>query len=1074
MKRQMRNGKKSIRGAMIALAAQIALCVQFARADDGQLFFWKGASWGKFDDPANWDVGAQGSGNPDSLIPGENDVFDFASYADIDLNGKTFTVKRRGKDLTSSDVQNAGSAASWAYLNLTNGTLVVTGHHSKRLNFNIWNGATYRLAGAYADAYGLPDESRQTIHSGGRFEVVKPADILLYGMYITIQDGGYMYFDPNRLHAYPSSSAQKTMQITNNGTLEAPNGIYFTREDWGEYAYTSEYFPRFYQNGGVLKLGGNFGREDRNTAKQVGLTLSGGTVEITNSVSFVNMSANPPTVPEGSALTFDVKADSVFNIAGLAIGERVSITKTGSGDLKFGNSGPSSLAVAAGKVIFTRTIPAPEMSFAEGTHIRVEEELMRIDECEGFSNTVFSVGEALLSVGFRVLCSEDEDILAHAKNCLDAQLLAAGVQAEGRVENGVLVVRSVYPYTFNADTSSDLTDPSAWRCLSVPTADKPVRIRGTGIVNYSSESTRFASITVEEGATLSVAGGTAESPVDLPPIELAYDARLLLTEGSVVQITNVFTCLCNAETLPVFEVATNATAIVQTPGIGWIRSAMQEAQWGEDHGFRLKNVALRWYGTIQTYFSDTGRSNTHCRLLLGWAENGETSYISVDCRGGRYIAASEPNCSLKCRTPLAIAIPNAGGTVVPVGTLYFRDYSCTQRTVSAAANPDYYVPGLFIGRWSEVDNGNPASVRFDVAFEGSTDVNLNGVFRIGGGAHVMLRGPGVKWRYDRKAWNDNDFPRAVVFHDSGSLELEDGAYLGATTADDGNRGVVAKADGEGHKVLTASNSSLELLNWSGNGKNVAEVNDSVLEIGYLRSANTLGNITGVFNGFKSVAISNDFTIAAADVGRGNPGKTSVTSIENWNRRVFVASPLTGTGSLVVSNKLTGAHAVYSMTVTVTNGANTATGKAFAAQTASGAATALVFADGANWAGEVIADGRVSLTNLVSEGGAAEVSFGALRAGSAFPLRVWKTGGAIVANDKVNLASALPGSLSFAFVEMDEPLAIGDGFAVGLYPAECALPRNTDKLRYSAAPCDVDGFVTLMGKYSKPGMTVEVR
>ena len=546
-----------------------------------------------------------------------------------------------------------------------------------------------------------------------------------------------------------------------------------------------------------------------------------------------------------------------------------------------------------------------------------------------------------------------------------------------------------------------------------------------------------------------------------------------MTEGSVVQITNVFTCICNAETLPVFEVATNATAIVQTPGIGWIRSAMDKAQWGEDFGFRLKNVALRWYGNIQTYFSDTGKSNTHCRLSLGWAENGETSYISVDCRGGRYIAASEPNCSLKCRTPLAIAIPNAGGTVVPVGTLYFRDYSCTQRTVSAAANPEYYVPGLFIGRWSEVDNGNPASVRFDVVFEGSTDVNLNGVFRIGGGAHVVLRGNSVKWRYDRKAWND-EFPRAVVFHDSGTLELADGAYLGATTTDDGTRGVVAKADGEGQKVLTASNSSLELLNWSGNGKNVAEVNDSVLEIGYLRSGNTLGNITGVFDGFKSVAISNDFTIAAADVGRGNSGRSSVTSIENWNRRVFVASPLTGTGSLVVSNKLAGAHAVYSMTVTVTNGANTASGKAFAAQTASGAATALVFADGANWAGEVIADGRVSLTNLVSEGGAAEVSFGALRAESAFPLRVWKTGGAIVANDKVNLASALSGPLSFAFVEMDEPLAVGDSFAIGRYPAECALPQNTDKLRYSAAPCDVEGFVTLMGKYSKPGMTVVVR
>jgi hypothetical protein len=163
-----------------------------------------------------------------------------------------------------------------------------------------------------------------------------------------------------------------------------------------------------------------------------------------------------------------------------------------------------------------------------------------------------------------------------------------------------------------------------------------------------------------------------------------------------------------------------------------------------------------------------------------------------------------------------------------------------------------------------------------------------------------------------------------------------------------------------------------------------------------------------------------------------------------------------------------------MTVTVTNGANTATGKAYAAQTASGAATALVFADGANWAGEVVADGRVSLTNLIVEGGAAEVSFGTLNPKNAFPLRVWKSGGVIVANDKVNLDSAIEGKTSFDFVAMNESLELGDSFEVGLYPDGATLPQDTSRLHYFSLPSDDDGYVTLMAKHLRPGFIMVIR
>lgn len=1068
LKNRIGNDRKWICG----IFALMVLGAVSAAIAEGNVFWWKGPEWGRFDDPDNWDVGETGGGNPYRLVPGAEDAFAHASSAKIDLSGGSFTVKRRAKDLTSAET---GKGISHV-LHITNGTLKVTDHHSAKLNLEVWDGATYSFSGAtYTDSHNISAEAEQEIHQGGRIEVVDSVGLVrLYGLAMTVEEGGCLYLNPEKFQSWPN--AAKELTFTNYGTIDAPGGIYFASPGWGSNADKSTYFPRFLQNGGVLKIGGKVGRYNSHRVKQLGLTLSGGTVEITNSVYFANMSANPPAVADNADIVFDVKADSVFDIADLAMGENVTITKTGPGELKTAGDLPSTLVVSAGRIAFAEAVATAAISFGTNTQIRIDAESVRIDECANFTNAEFSVAESLLQVGTTVLLSKDGDILAHAKKGLDAQLLAAGVSAEGRIESDALFVRSAYPYTFNADKSSDLMNPGAWSCAEVPPVTVPVRIRGAGVANYNAESPKFASITVEEGATLCVVGGTEESPVDMPPIELDYDVRLLLAEGSVVQITNAFTCVGNAETLPVFEVSTNATAIVQTPAPLYIRSSIFKYDGdGYDYGFRIKNVALRWYGAIKTYYGDTGAQTVYSRLLLGWAEENETSYIAVDCRGGRYIAAGEGNHGVRSRTALAMVVPQPGGTVVPVGTLYFRDYSCEQRMSSSPA-PEYYTPGFVIGRWNEWDggnpvDGNPTSVKFDVLFEGATDMNVNGVVRVGGGAHVILRGPEVQWRYVPVAWSDEYLSRTLILTDDGSLELEDGAYIGVCSTDQPERGFVADGTGSGQTTFTVSDSRMSVLNWYGSGNSIAKIRDSVLDIGYLRTANTLGDITGVFDGFRAVEISNVFTIAAADIDRGNGKKDSVRAIENWNRRVLVGVPLTGTGSLVVSNRLSGAHAVYSMTVTVTNGANTATGKVFAAKTAGGAPTALVFADGANWAGEVVSDGNVSLTNLLSEGAAAEVSFGALRADSAFPIRVWKTDGEIASNDKVNLASALSGAGSFSLIEMDEPLAFGDKFEIGLYPADAALPQDTRRLRFSAAPSDTEGCVRLTATYGNRGFVV---
>ena len=163
-----------------------------------------------------------------------------------------------------------------------------------------------------------------------------------------------------------------------------------------------------------------------------------------------------------------------------------------------------------------------------------------------------------------------------------------------------------------------------------------------------------------------------------------------------------------------------------------------------------------------------------------------------------------------------------------------------------------------------------------------------------------------------------------------------------------------------------------------------------------------------------------------------------------------------------------------MTVTITNGANTASGKAFAAKTESGAKAALVFADGANWAGEVVADGNVSLTNLVDAGAAASVSFGSIRLDEDFPIRVWKNGGVVTVNDRINLSSAPAGTRSFVLKAMDEALEVGDKIEIGLYPADVEPPKDTRRLRYSVESAETEGCVKLMAVVFKRGMTITVR
>ena len=109
-----------------------------------------------------------------------------------------------------------------------------------------------------------------------------------------------------------------------------------------------------------------------------------------------------------------------------------------------------------------------------------------------------------------------------------------------------------------------------------------------------------------------------------------------------------------------------------------------------------------------------------------------------------------------------------------------------------------------------------------------------------------------------------------------------------------------------------------------------------------------------------------------------------------------------------------------------------------------------------------------------ESAAAAVSFAALRIDGEMPIRVWKTGGAVTANDSVNLSSPPTGAGEFSFVAMDEPIVPGDEIVLGRYPAAQPLPADTKHVMFSTRPAEAEEFVMLVARATKPGCFIIIK
>ena len=142
-------------------------------------------------------------------------------------------------------------------------------------------------------------------------------------------------------------------------------------------------------------------------------------------------------------------------------------------------------------------------------------------------------------------------------------------------------------------------------------------------------------------------------------------------------------------------------------------------------------------------------------------------------------------------------------------------------------------------------------------------------------------------------------------------------------------------------------------------------------------------------------------------------------------------------------------------VVVRSGANTATGSASVTAVDGTGATTLYFANGANWAGTVVA-GNVALTNLTDGAAAATATFGSLDLAADFPIRVWKSEG-VYSADAINVGSFINngGKISPVMMSEGEDFARGDSFVIGKVAKGATLPAVATGWAVKARSIDGD-------------------
>jgi hypothetical protein len=267
----------------------------------------------------------------------------------------------------------------------------------------------------------------------------------------------------------------------------------------------------------------------------------------------------------------------------------------------------------------------------------------------------------------------------------------------------------------------------------------------------------------------------------------------------------------------------------------------------------------------------------------------------------------------------------------------------------------------------------------------------------------------------------------MALNDAATADVGEGCYIHFATGA-GNFGIDSQAVVD---AVTVRAGGIYSVTANSSGMNPARAvfasDDGVLGVHRIYDSRAR---TDLLRGFASARLDGDLTIKALNIYGEGGHYTSP------DRHATMANiPFAGIGDIVITNGTPADH----FSVTIRNGANTATGAIRVNKVVGDAETALYFASGANWAGTVVA-GDVALTNLTDGAAAATVNFEALDLAGDFPVRVWKENG-VITSDTVNVDQYVNhgGKLVPQLMTDGASFAPGDKVTVGTIAASSPLP-----------------------------------
>ena len=1029
-------------------------------------YIWahKDTEWYKWSDVSNWKYA---DGTAASEVPnGENDVIQDTDWGGeksfFDLDGKSWTIGR------FRDTKQATDAYGF-----TNGTLVVSlpggeSAFSKESKLDIYDASLIFNKDTVVNIGNNRADNNNTvkmlwsIHKGGLLEINGSA-YFRHAKFVIDKDATFRW--GNSAVAL-NANANVDWVVENSGTLDWPNGFRSYSAAWSFRPVIRQY------QGGKWILGDSL-KYNENIFFRI--ELHGGTVVATNNVTFELQGSE-----RGAYAKFMPEADIIFSVAeNCRLDMATSTTKkvpflyekdeSGENHTKITYSGggelalidvPYSLDYQGGRIEFannTRTSMGT-LKIGAGCSYSLDHPNMTIETLEdnlgtititkpGLSIAALGEGATLSGTfafeadaflkgtflkGDTLVTTPNAELRAKIKADAEEFFRSSGVVF---VEDGESLIVGDSTFVFNSTIITDLNNAEGWP-NGIPAEGCEVTIAGVGVNVVISENleTRWNRITVQDGAALRI----ASSGLSLP--EIALKGNAVLTIASDINLTEIMT-MAVGEEFPTVVVSEGVTLTVPA-------------------GYKFKDVHLvLCEGSTLTESGDGP-------IVFGYADSNETTYFAMHATNATITALN--SAKVEKAAGIAFVSPANGGVVKVVEDIVLKD-----STITYSAK-DGFAFGL----------NNPESENFKMIVD-NTPLDIGQDTYVAGGANLVLTNNTVLFRKRStiEQHNNNiENTYSIYVQDRGKVTLADGGEIRTTVtianAKEGNgwfgKGVVSLCPSEEGFV------GIEVLEggvgcwWRTYGDNTGVIRYTG-GIQKVFRGHWFGNVLGgnrsrIFNKLKGVEVAENTTMQIVGF------KDDYDDNDDTLRPFYIDSPFTGSGNVIITNTWPDAKTCAPRFASPNS---TCTGKIMAVPCDGKAKTALYFAHSANWAGTVVANGLLKITNYEGEtenDNPASVTFGALDLQADFPVRVWRGEDGELTNDTLNVGTYLKSGGKLVPTMMTEggEFLSNDKIVVGKVSKNAVLPEVSSGWRVILKAIEGDGENCLLTMKCGSGLVVIVR